>query len=99
VTREELESATHELDECTYRQEFEASFENLTSGLLYYAFDHTKNVKPSRCKPQLPLFWALDFDVNPMCSVIGQRDGEEVHILEALVLPDSKLRGGLPSVL
>jgi hypothetical protein len=28
VSREELESATHELDEHTYRQEFQASFEN-----------------------------------------------------------------------
>src|SRR5712691_10478580 len=39
VTREELESATHELDERTFRQEFQASFENLGAGRVYYAFD------------------------------------------------------------
>jgi hypothetical protein len=37
VTPEELEIATHELDERTFRQEFRASFENLGVGLAYYA--------------------------------------------------------------
>ena len=89
VTHEELESATHELDERTYRQEFRASFENLTSGMAYYAFDRTENVRTLRHNPQLPLFWSLDFNVNPMCSVIGQRDGDCVHILDELSLKDS----------
>jgi hypothetical protein len=35
------------------------------------------------------LFWSLDFNVNPMCSVIGQRDGDRVYVLDELVLPDS----------
>jgi len=25
--------------------------------------------------PRLPIFWTLDFNVNPMVSLIGQRDG------------------------
>ena len=89
VTPEELESATHELDERTYRQEFQASFENLSAGLVYYAFDRTKNVEPCSYNPRLPLFWSLDFNINPMCSVIGQRDGDRVYILDELALPDS----------
>ena len=89
VSAEELKAATHELDERTYRQEFQASFENLTGGLVYFAFDRTENVQPVRFNPQLPLFWSMDFNVNPMCSVIGQRDGDRVNILEELALPDS----------
>jgi hypothetical protein len=89
VKPEELESATHELDERTYRQEFRASFENVTSGMVYYAFDRAENVEPLRHNPQLPLFCSLDFNVNPMCWVIGQREGDEVHILDELFLPDS----------
>jgi hypothetical protein len=89
VPSEELDRATHELDERTYRQEFQASFENLTGGLVYYAFDRTRNVQPVRYNSQLPLFWSLDFNINPMCSVIGQRDGNELRILEELALPDS----------
>jgi hypothetical protein len=89
VPAEELESATHDLDERTYRQEFQASFENLTGGLVYYAFDRNKNVEPLRFNPRLPLFWSIDFNINPMCSVIGQREGDRVYILSELVLPDS----------
>ena len=89
VTPEELESATHELDERTYRQEFQASFENLTAGLVYYAFDRAENVRTLRYNPRLPLFWSLDFNVNPMCSVIGQRDGDACTSWMNSFLPDS----------
>ena len=89
VPKEEILSATHELDERTFRQEFQASFENLGVGLVYFAFDRRKDVQPIRYNPKLPLFWSLDFNVNPMCSVIGQRDGDRVHVLAELVLPDS----------
>jgi len=89
VSREELESAAHLLDERTYREEFLASFESRTSGIVYYAFDRAGNVQPTSYDRRLPLFWSLDFNVNPMCSVIGQRDAEMVYILDELVLPDS----------
>jgi hypothetical protein len=89
VTPEELESATHEVDEQTYRQEFEASFENQSGGLVYHGFDRQENVKTRPFNPYLPLFWAIDFNVDPLCSVIGQRDGNNVYVLEEIVLKDS----------
>lgn len=89
VSRDEIEKATRELDERTYRQEFQASFENFTTGMVYYPFSRTENVRPRQYDPRLPLFWSLDFNINPMCSVIGQRDGDRVNILAELVLPDS----------
>ena len=89
VSREEIESATHELDERTYRQEFQASFENFTAGMVYFAFNRSENVHPVRYDPRLPIFWSLDFNINPMCSVIGQRDGDQVSVLAELVLEDS----------
>jgi hypothetical protein len=93
VALQEIESATHELDAQTYRQEFEARFENLTAGLVYYAFDRNENAfdrtEEVVYDPRLPLFWSVDFNVNPMCSVIGQTDGDRATILDELVLPDS----------
>ena len=77
------------LDARTYRQEFQGSFENLTAGIVYYAFERDGNVGPLRYDARLPLFWSLDFNMNPMCSVLGHRAGNEVHILAELVLPDS----------
>src|SRR6202049_94241 len=89
VTVKELESATHELDERTYRQEFQASFESLGVGMVYYAFDRRQNIRDLLYNPALPLFWSLDFNVNPMCSVLGQIVHGRVHVLDELILPNS----------
>jgi hypothetical protein len=89
VTRQELESAAQELDERTYRQEFEASFENLGVGRAYYAFDRAQNVGSLRFDRRVPLAWALDFNMNPLCSVLAQVSPSRVHILEEMILPDS----------
>jgi hypothetical protein len=89
VSREELASAARELDERTYRQEFQACFENLGTGMVYYNFDQEKNTKPMSFDPTLPIFWSLDFNVGVMCSVLGQRDGTCVYVLDEIALPNS----------
>ena len=90
VPVEELESAARELDERTYRQEFQASFENVGSGMVYFGFDRAHNVAPVEYDPKQPLYWSLDFNMNPMCSVLAQKlpDGT-VHVLDEMILSDS----------
>ena len=69
VSTEELANAARELDERCYRQEFQASFENLGQGRAYYAFERSGNVLECRYRPGVPLIWSVDFNVNPMCSI------------------------------
>ena len=33
-----------------------------------------------------PLFWALDFNVDPMSSIVAQKRGEEIRVLDEVVL-------------
>jgi len=89
VPPEEITAATSEMDERTFRQEFQATFENITAGRVYYAFDPANNVQPVNHNPRNPLYWSLDFNVNPMCSVIAQRDGNYLEVLDEIVLADS----------
>ncbi len=89
VTEEELASAAGELDERLYRQEFEASFESTAVGRAYHAFDRALNVRSCAYTPGARLIWSLDFNVNPMCSVIAQRSGDTVEVLGELVLEDA----------
>jgi hypothetical protein len=89
VRAEELASVVRELDELTYRQEFEARFESGAAGRVYHAFERLGNVGKAEYRAHLPLFWSLDFNVDPMCSVIGQRDGDRVVVLEEMVLRDA----------
>ena len=89
VTAEELASAARELDERLYRQEFEASFEATALGRAYHAFSRQANVRPCSFSHGSKLIWSLDFNVHPMCSVLAQRDGDEVEVLDEIVLDDA----------
>jgi len=74
-------------DENFYRQEVLGDYLNVRGGLVYHAFDRARNVRPMEVDPVRPLVWALDFNVDPMCSVIAQveRNGE-VSVLDEIAL-------------
>ena len=67
------------LDERSFRQEFEASFEAL-SGRVYYAFSRATHVQPVALSPKLPVCIAQDFNIDPNCAVIGQVEGPHIRI-------------------
>jgi hypothetical protein len=89
VSRQELESVATLLDERTYRQEFEASFENLGVGRAYYACDRVNSVRDVGFNHQSALCWSLDFNMNPLCSVLAQFNKVQVQILDETIQPDS----------
>jgi hypothetical protein len=56
-------------------QEVLGEYLNVNAGQAYYAFDRMANVTDrATYNPRLALCWSLDFNVNPMCSVIAQLD-------------------------
>lgn len=61
-------------DERFYRQEVLGEYLNVFTGRAYYAFDRTVHLSAEKCQydPGLPLYWSLDFNNTPMCSVIAQ---------------------------
>ena len=65
VAPEEVEAARSQLDARTFRQEFEASFENLT-GLVAVSFSDDNIDKEVEDLHMLPLLLGLDFNVDPM---------------------------------
>jgi phage terminase large subunit len=74
-------------DENFYRQEVLGDYLNVKGGLVYHAFDRTRNLRSMAVDSQKQLIWALDFNVNPMCSVITQVDrAGEVSVLDEIVL-------------
>ena len=73
-------------DERFYQQEVLGQYLNVTAGRAYSAFDRMENVQREHYDPRYPLLWALDFNVNPMCSVVAQRDGDRIRVLDEIVL-------------
>jgi phage terminase large subunit len=60
-------------DERFYRQEVLGEFLSLQSGTVYYAFDRSKHLNAGiQYDPGARLTWSLDFNIDPMSSVVGQ---------------------------
>ncbi|MBS1873026.1 MAG: terminase family protein [Acidobacteria bacterium] len=73
-------------DERFYQQEVLGEYLNMTSGRVYYAFDRRKHVRDLEVDRSRPLLWALDFNVNPMCSLVAQKVGDSVLVFDEIVL-------------
>jgi hypothetical protein len=73
-------------DAAFFEQEALGQYLNVSAGAVYRSFDRKRNVKPLRLDPSLPVFWALDFNVDPMCSIIAQRTNTEIRVLNEIVL-------------
>jgi len=69
-----------------------------TEGLAYHAFSAQHSVKECVYDPRLPLAWSLDFNVDPMCSVIGQihenylTGSKRLEILDEIFLSNSTIQ-------
>jgi hypothetical protein len=73
-------------DEMFYRQEVLGEYLNANLHRVYRAFTPEDNTKPLWVREHLPLLWALDFNVDPMSSVVAQLDGNKVYVLDEIVL-------------
>lgn len=69
-----------------FEQEALGEYLNVQSGAVYGAFKRSRNVREIEVDLRLPLFWALDFNVDPMSSIVAQRSGEEIRVLDEVVL-------------
>lgn len=83
----EIESMRQELDERTFRQEAEASFEGY-GGRAYYNFGND-NLKLIQYRDDIPVHVGMDFNVNPMTATLSHIYGDELHQFGEIYLPHS----------
>lgn len=67
----ELAAAKADMDVKSFKQEFLASFETM-SGRVYYPFDRVRHVGNYSINPELPIWVGMDFNIDPMSTVIFQ---------------------------
>jgi hypothetical protein len=82
VAAEEVAAAKSEMDERTFRQEYEATFETF-AGRIYYAFSRD-NVVPFKVDKPDTVYIGMDFNIDPMSATIGVRLGETLHIVDEI---------------
>ena len=73
-------------DERFFQHEALGEYLSLNAGRVYYAFDRKENIGRVSVDRKRELLWALDFNVDPMSSVVAQIDGEQVKALDEIVL-------------
>ena len=79
-------------DENFYKQEVLGAYLNMTGGVVYASFSGEEHVKELEPEPRLPLLWALDFNVDPMSSVIAQIVRGQVRVLGEIVIRHATTR-------
>lgn len=75
LSREWVDSQRAELDERTFQQEYEATFETV-AGRAYYAFNRRENVAPVTWDRTFEACLTFDFNVEPASAIIGQVQGD-----------------------
>ncbi len=73
-------------NELFFDQEALGAYLNVNAGAVYKSFLRERNVRALAVNPGLPLLWTLDFNVDPMSSLLAQRQGDEILVLDEIVL-------------
>ena len=73
-------------DETFYQQEVLGNYLNMTGGLVYSSFFREQHVTDLQADATVPLLWTLDFNVDPMSSLIVQIAGRTVRVLDEIVI-------------
>lgn len=86
IPKSEIEAARRDMDEKSFKQEFEASFETM-SGRVYHPFDRSVHVGKYAFNTQLPIWIGMDFNIDPMSVVVWQpQPNGEIWAVDEVVL-------------
>jgi PBSX family phage terminase large subunit len=85
VAKSEVEQAKQDLDQRTFRQEFEGTFENY-AGSIYYNFHPVESVVKKEIDWTKPLHIGIDFNVSPMSACIAQIERDKIYIVDEIVI-------------
>jgi len=88
VSKQEIEQAKSDLDERTFKQEYEASFVNY-AGQIYYNFDRKENVMDKYTPQTAELHIGMDFNIDPMSAVVSEIIGNKIIIHDEIVIYSS----------
>jgi hypothetical protein len=72
-----------------FLQEVRGEYLALDASRVYGSFDRRVNLREACVDPRSPLYWALDFNVDPMSSVVVQKVSGKFFVIDEIVLRHS----------
>ena len=88
VKAEEVEQARADMSERQFRQEFEATFESY-EGNIAYNFIREDHIKELDNPDTRIIEVGCDFNVSPITATIGIRKGEDLYIIDEILMHNS----------
>lgn len=85
IPEEEIEQARRDMDERTFRQEFEASFESFV-GRIAYNFEREQHVKSIDDYDTNILHIGMDFNVSPMSAAVFVRNNDDLYCVDEIMM-------------
>jgi len=73
-------------DEKFYAQEVLGDYLNQDGSRVYNAFERKEHVQETSLNQRQQIFWAMDFNVDPMSSVIVQITDGRIRVLDEIVI-------------
>jgi len=73
-------------DEKFYAQEVLGNYLNQDGTRVYTEFDPKLHIKAQSLSQRTPLLWSLDFNVDPMSSVVAQIEDGRIKVLDEIVI-------------
>ena|ERR1022692_4681381 len=86
-------------DEKFYAQEVLGEYLSLDGSRVYSAFEQSQNLSDLSLDRRKPILWALDFNVDPMSSVIAQIASGRVTVLDEIVIRHATTRQAVEAFL
>lgn len=84
VSPEEVLAAQRDLDPRSFRQEYEATFENY-QGSIHYAYgEHNIRSFDQQLDAYEPIYIGMDFNIDPMSAVIATYRNGRLHIFDEI---------------
>ncbi|MEE8386163.1 MAG: hypothetical protein V3S01_09615, partial [Dehalococcoidia bacterium] len=88
IARASIDRLLDSYDAQLAREKVGGEYVNVRTGSIYYTFDRSIHVGDAYTyDPTLPLLWGLDFNVEPLCSVVCQEHQGSLWVIDEVVSP------------
>lgn len=94
LTEEQLAAAQRILDPRDYNEQFGASWQDI-GGAIYYAYSERNLDSSLAYNPELPLIIGSDFNVDPMCWIIGHISEAKLLVFDELMIRNTNTQATL----
>jgi len=97
VPAEEIEAARRDLDARTFRQEYEATWEQYANR-VWYAFDRSANVRAFESPVPHTIYIGMDFNIDPMTMVLFSLERERIHVFDEIEMYSSNTQEAVAEI-